>query len=648
MNEKLLTYLLWIRLFFLCTKNNIMNKGSIIIFLNVFFVTVSYGQQSFQNIRGVVRDKSSNAPLEYATVVVRGVTPPLGTTTDSLGQFVIRNVPVGRYDLQISYMGYEPVLVKEILLSAAKETLLEIQMTENANVLSEIVVTPKVNKSQPLNAMALGSTRMFSVEEAGRYAGGFDDLSFKLNFPTANAGVFSLWGIGLIDHSGQTAKTDSLQWEYESERNEQDVNNAIGAFGVNHKLNIKNNAYLKTSLAATVSSLTFNTDRLDENLQLTPLNTIKDIHWNYIFSSFLNKKFSSRHTNKTGIKITGLKYDLLLKDALNRPKLETLTDESGFSALLAAYSSSSFNLSDAWTLNLGIHAQLFTLNNHSAVEPRAGLRWKFRPDHSAGLSYGLHSRLEMLHYYFTKSATGELINKNLDFTRVHHLIATYDWNISGDYHLRIEPYIQQLFRVPVIADSSFSFINLQRDWFISDRLENTGKGLNYGIDLTFEKYMSQGYYYMLTASLFDSRYKAGDGIWRHTRYNRSYIFNLLTGKEWMLGRSRQNIFNANIRRSYQGGDRYSPVDWAASQEAEDVVYLEKDAFSKQYAPAFLCHFTVSYKLNRKNRSHEFALKVINATMSREYFGHKYNLKTHQIDLDQEFIMIPNISYKIEF
>lgn len=777
-----------------------MNKGSIIIFLNVFFVTVLYGQQSFQNIRGVVRDKSSNAPLEYATVVVRGVTPPLGTTTDSLGQFVVRNVPVGRYDLQISYMGYEPVLVKEILLSAAKETLLEIQMTENANVLSEIVVTPKVNKSQPLNAMALGSARMFSVEEAGRYAGGFDDparlatafagtsgnvgnngivirgnspkflqwrlegveipnpnhfaemttfgggaltafssqllgnsdfftgafpaeygnalsgvfdmnlrngnnrkrentfqigaigidfasegpfrkggnasyifnyrystlallasilpenadavryqdLSFKLNFPTANSGVFSFWGIGLIDHSGQTAKTDSLQWEYASERNDQDVNNAMGAFGVNHKLNIKNNAYLKTSLAATVSSLTFNTDRLDENLQLTPLNTIKNTHWNYIFSSFLNKKFSSRHTNKTGIKITGLKYDLLLKDALNRPKLETLTDESGFSALLAAYSSSSFNLSDVWTLNLGINAQLFTLNNHYAVEPRAGLRWKFRPNHSAGLSYGLHSRLEMLHYYFTKSATGELINKDLDFTRAHHLIATYDWHISGDYHLRIEPYIQQLFRVPVIADSSFSFINLQRDWFISDRLENTGKGLNYGIDLTFEKYMSQGYYYMLTASLLNSRYKAGDGIWRHTRYNRSYVFNLLTGKEWMLGRSRQNIFNANIRLSYQGGDRYSPVDWAASQEAEDVVYLEKDAFSKQYAPAFLCHFTVSYKLNRKNRSHEFALKVINATMSREYFGHKYNLKTHQIDLDQEFIMIPNISYKIEF
>jgi hypothetical protein len=250
--------------------------------------------------------------------------------------------------------------------------------------------------------------------------------------------------------------------------------------------------------------------------------------------------------------------------------------------------------------------------------------------------------------YFTKSATGELINKNLDFTRAHHIVATYDWNISGNHHLRIEPYLQQLFRVPVVAGSSFSLINLQRDWFIPDRLENSGKGFNYGIDATFEKYMSQGFYYMFTASLFDSRYKAGDGVWRNTRYNRRYVFNLLGGKEWMTGRKRQTIFNANVRLSYQGGDRYSPVDLTASQQVGEVMYLESDAFSQQYTPSFICHFTVACKINRKNTAHEFALKVINATMSREYLGHKYNFTTRTVDVDSEFTMVPNISYKIEF
>jgi hypothetical protein len=153
---------------------------------------------------------------------------------------------------------------------------------------------------------------------------------------------------------------------------------------------------------------------------------------------------------------------------------------------------------------------------------------------------------------------------------------------------------------------------------------------------------------MLTASLFDSRYKAGDGKWRNTRYSRNYVFNVLAGREWLTGRTRQNIFSANIRLSYQGGDRYAPIDRLASQTAEEAVYIENDAFTKQYPPAFLCHFTVGYKINRKNLSHEFSLKAINATANREYFGHKYNFVTRQVDLDHETIVIPNLSYRIEF
>jgi hypothetical protein len=777
-----------------------MKRSTLFFLLNLLFVPALWGQY-VQNIRGTVRDKSSGVPIEYAAITVLGTDPVSGAITDSLGQFIIWNVPIGRYDLQIRFMGYEPVVVKEILLSAAKEMYLDIRMTENVNLLGEITVRPKINKAQPLNTMALGSARMFSVEESGRYAGGFDDparlasafagvagnvgnngivirgnaprflqwrledveipnpnhfaevttfggggltafssqlmgnsdfftgafpaeygnalsgvfdmklrngnnqkrehtfqlgaigidfasegpfrktghssyifnyrystmallssilpenagavryqdLSFKMNFPTARAGVFSLWGIGLIDRSGQKAKTDSLQWTYETDRQEQDVRQSMGAVGVHHGINFKNNTFLKTSLGTTVSRLDFYTDRLeDDALRFVPHSIVRNTNRHLIFSSVLTKKFNAVHTHKTGIGITGMYYDLLLKNASDRQELKTIADASGFSALFSAHSNSSFNLSDVWTLNLGLHAQLFGLNRRYAIEPRTGIRWQFKPRHSVGLSYGLHSQLEMLHYYFTRSATGMSINKNLDFTRAHHLVATYDWTVSVDYHLRIEPYVQYLFRLPIAADRSFALINLQRDWFIADKLENTGEGFNYGIEGTFEKYMSQGYYYLFTASLFDSRYRTENGVWRNTRYNRGYVFNLLGGKEWMCGRRRQNLFQTNVRLSYQGGERYTPVDWAASQQAEEVVYRETNAFSEQYRPAFVCHFTVAYKINRKDRAHEFALKVINATLTKEYFGHKYNLQTGQPDVDGEFLMIPNVSYKIEF
>ena len=70
---------------------------------------------------------------------------------------------------------------------------------------------------------------------------------------------------------------------------------------------------------------------------------------------------------------------------------------------------------------------------------------------------------------------------------------------------RQEPYFQWLYDVPVIPGSTFAMLNLQgnEDWFISDQLINAGNAINYGIDITFEKYMSRGFYYMATASLYD-------------------------------------------------------------------------------------------------------------------------------------------------
>ena len=63
-------------------------------------------------------------------------------------------------------------------------------------------------------------------------------------------------------------------------------------------------------------------------------------------------------------------------------------------------------------------------------------------------------------------------------------------------NLKIEPYFQYLYDVPVIADSSYSVLN-RSTFYVEDALVNTGKGRNYGVDLTFEKYMTRGLYYMV-------------------------------------------------------------------------------------------------------------------------------------------------------
>lgn len=761
-----------------------------------------FAQQPTQTIRGTVIDNASNAPLAYVNVMLQNTN--VGTKTDSLGNFTLKNVTIGRYNIKVSMIGYEPFVATEVQVSSGKEVFLNISLKENVNSLTEVVVKPKVNKEQPLNAIATVSAKMLSVEEAKRYAGGFDDparlvssfagiasnvsnnaivvrgnnpqslqwklegveipnpnhfadvsgafggggltalssqilansdffsgampaeynnalsgvfdifmrngnnrkaehtfqigllgvdvssegpfkkggrasylfnyrystlallkplmpenaggttyqdLSFKLNFPTLKAGTFSVWGIGLIDGSGADAKTDITKWKYDSDKETEDVKQYMGAAGVSHKMLLNNNQFIKSTVAATVNGLDLSTERLNDNSVLLPKNKVNNRNYNFVFSTAINTKFSSRHTNKTGIVATGLMYDMQFKNALPiGTPLQTLVSENGFSTLLSGYTNSTVNFSEKLTLNAGVNAQLFTLNKHYTVEPRIGIKYQFASTQALSLAYGLHSRLERLNYYFVKSSqySNELINKNLDFSKAHHLVLGYDISFSELTHLKIETYYQRLYNIPVMADSSFSMINQQNDWFFNGKLQNTGVGENYGVDFTFEKYLSKGYYYMITASVFNSRYKGGDNVWRDTRYNRNFTFNFLIGKEWQVGKNKQNVLGLNARISYQGGDHYSPVNVAASAAAHDAILDETKAFSKQFAPAFTGHFTASYKINKKNSAREIAFKVINATMYKEFTAFEYNLQTQAVDERREATFVPNLSYKIEF
>ena len=227
----------------------------------------------------------------------------------------------------------------------------------------------------------------------------------------------------------------------------------------------------------------------------------------------------------------------------------------GRSVLSSAFTNSSIFLTSGLRLNIGVSAQHFSLNNNYSIEPRMAITQNIGEKHTLGLAYGLHSRIERLYLYYNNSlSTGEkAVNKNMGFTKAHHFVLSYDWNITDIIHLKVEPYFQQLYNVPVMEGTSLSAVNFQSDWFFAEKMVNKGEGRNYGLDITLEKYMSNGFYYMATTSIFESKYKGGDGVWRDSRFNRNYVVNLLAGKEWKVGKNHQKSFEINGGIKFQGG-----------------------------------------------------------------------------------------------
>ena len=785
-----------------------MNPLRTLILLLLVTIRLTTMAQTGKPLRGIITDNASGEPLPYVTIVVLASGIPKGTTTQADGTFCLDNLPVGRYDIRASFIGYEPAIAKEIIVSSGKEAFVTLSLKENLTELDEVVVTPKVNKQQPLNTIATASARMLSVEEASRYAGGFDDparlvtsfagvagnvssngisirgnspqflqwklegveipnpthfsditgvgggilsalsaqvlnnsdfftgafpaeygnalsgvfdmqlrngnrwdhehtfqvgtmgidigsegpfkkdgrssylfnyrysamalandllpgllgdaagmryqdLSFKLNFPSEKAGTFSVWGIGLVDRYSQNEKSDTAEWESVIDRRKSSFDQSMGAGGIGHRYQINNTAYIKSAFAGTYAKNDLNIDLFDTHLVPTRINQMEGTNWNISLNSYLNKKFSSRHTNRTGFNITRLAYDLDYHVSPSFPNdylpMENFAKNAGSTWQFSVFTNSTLRLNDRITANIGINAGYFLLNKKYSIEPRLGINWQIQSGHAIGLAYGKHSRHEKLDYYFVSDpqAGNELTNKKLDLAKAHHIVLSYDWSVNGNTHLKIEPYYQYLYDIPVADGNSFSIINY-RDWYLDMPLVSKGRGRNYGVDVTLEKYLSDGYYYLFTASLFKSEYTGGDGVWRNTRLNRNFLLNVLGGKEWRLGKKQQNLLSVNIRLSYQGGDRYSPVDEQASEAEQNAVFDSSRAYEKQFSPAFTSSFTVSYKLNKRKLSHEFALKIINATGYKEYADHIYNYKKNRVEEYRSAVVMPGISYKIEF
>jgi hypothetical protein len=193
--------------------------------------------------------------------------------------------------------------------------------------------------------------------------------------------------------------------------------------------------------------------------------------------------------------------------------------------------------------------------------------------------------------------------------------------------------------------SYYSLIN-SVGGFYNDTLVNQGTGRNAGIDITFEKFLTRQYYYLATISLFDSKYKGGDGIERNTRFNSNYVVNLLGGKEWTI--RKKNILGVNLKTSFTGGEYYVPIDLQQSIIEHREVPDDAAAYTMKLPDFLYVDLTLTYRTNHKKYSGIWAIQIKNLLNQAPVVGYVYNDYTQSIEPVKSMGLIPFISYKIEF
>lgn len=493
----------------------------------------------------------------------------------------------------------------------------------------------------------LTGLKIVDTEEDIRY----QDLSFKLNFPTRKAGVFSLWGIAGLDSDAQHEKTDSTLWEYGDDRMDFAWKIGMGTLGLTHKKAFNKKFVLNTILSGSSVSNKFTLDRLDDNLQLRPYRDFADKSSKLTLSSTANYKLNPKLAFRAGMVANRLNYDVAWNNTVDNNYLnyQNIADESGNSEYYQGFAAAKYDVSKGVTLTVGLHGMYLGITEASSIDPRANIRVALNNRHALSFGYGKHSQMEDLRIYFIKqniNGQDEYLNKDLKLSQAQHFVMSYDWLITDKLRLKVEPYYQYLYDMPGKEGSSYSMINFKQDWELNAKLKNNSIGENYGVDVTLERFLKNNFYYLITASLFESKYRGDDGLWRDTHFNRNYTFNILAGKEFYT--AKKNVWGVNARANFLGGQRETPVMVAQSLIDKDVVYDETQVFSSQAKPDFFLDLTVTYRINKPKYSSTFALQIKNVLRTESNVETNYNFSTHSLEETSDIIMLPVLSYKVDF
>jgi TonB dependent receptor len=336
------------------------------------------------------------------------------------------------------------------------------------------------------------------------------------------------------------------------------------------------------------------------------------------------------------------------QDAENQ--LVTDVEAGGDTKSTNAFLQYRYRVNERLTASAGLHAFVLFLNDKVSIEPRASLQYRVNTKGNITFGYGRHSQMQPLGVYFAKNAEISEYNRNLGFSKAHHFVLGYDQMLNKNTRFKTEVYYQALSQIPVQSDSatSFSLANILFD-FPTVPMSNSGLGRNYGLELTLERFLSSGFYYLMTTSLYDSKYRASDGVWRNTQFNLGYVNSLVAGKEWGWNRKNKNrTFSANLKLTHMGGLREAPLDLEASRQKGESVYDLNQAFSVQLPAYFRLDTGVRIKRNYKNITTTFALDVQNVTNRKNVFSRYYDPYADEVKSFYQLPRLPIFSYKLEF
>ncbi len=509
----------------------------------------------------------------------------------------------------------------------------------------------------------------------------FQDASFKIVLPTEKMGVFSLFGLGGASSFRFEDVTPAI-WVIPGNnasraeiRNDFDKKAHLFNTGLKHSINLGQKGLLHTTL-------TYSNEGIEDDIFEAGIVKMYDDNGEFLRDSVISKKlnfqgrlrkptyrgsvtyghkFNARHKIQIGTKYTLFDYQFgqsqLRGDASTR---FVLLDFQENVSTVRNFVSWKFRASEKLSFVSGLHQMNVLLNKKSTLEPRLAMEFQATTACKIHLGYGKHSNMESIHHYFAKvqQPDGSITepNRDLDLLKANHFVLGFERRLGKNMRAKLEVYYQHLYDLPVenLDTSYFSTIIEGLDFRYVD-LVNAGKGRNYGLEFTLEKFFSHGYYFLLNTSLYKSKYTPLDGVERNTPFASDYLVNFLCGKEFAgLGKKKNQTLGLNAKAFFGGGRKIIPLlrdaqGNLAVDPANNRYWDYNKAFETSLEDPYQILVSASYKWNLRRATHEIFLNLDNITHHKGKITEFYDeSEPGNIGYMTQFGFFPNLMYRVYF
>ncbi len=507
------------------------------------------------------------------------------------------------------------------------------------------------------------------------------DGAFRFNFPLKKGGNLAFWGIGgnsTIDIVlSDAAAPDTSTLIYGSNDRDQYFTTSMFTLGATYTQPIDKNSFIKAGLAYSRSNVFTNHNYISrrvENGVYVDVQTPPILDYTFQegkYSTYLN--YNKKLNNKTTMKL-GVNIDLMDSYYMDSVRVvQPATDSTAISfsdwttrwnsrdltALIQPFVQFKYRANEKLTLIGGVTSTYFSINDKSfsPIEPRVGLAYDLGKGQKLNFGAGLHSQVQSnyLYYYGDESVGNAAMGYNKDaigLTKSIHTVLGYDKFFANNTRFKSEIYYQYLYDIPVNTyESSYSLVNSGSGFsrLFPDSLANTGTARNYGVEFTLEKFFSGGFYFLVTTSLFDAKYKGSDDVWRNSVFNGQYAINALVAKEFTFKNG--TALNIGAKVTTIGGRWRGEVDRAASAQLLEVIYIDETVNTQQFRPYFRLDTKIGFTWNRPKVTHEFAIDLVNILSTQNILTLTYapdHPSGDPIREEYQLGFFPIFYYKIDF